>query len=105
MVAKEAIKELISGLLADLPKLKTDQSYFYHDPMYFNYAIYYDSLCEKLNSLDVDKTEPNLFGVYLMSFTAYQILDNGKELWEVAEMLIELLQNKLEELGDNKYQA
>lgn len=80
MVNKEAVQKLISALLNDLPKLKTDQSYFYNEPMYFNYAIYYDSLCESLSNLDEDKTSANLFGVYLMGFMAYQILDNGKEL-------------------------
>ena len=109
MVNEESIQKLISELIEDLPKLKTDQSYFYNEPMYFNYAGYYDSLCESLSDLDDDKTAPNLFGVYLMSFVAYQILDLGKELWEVVEMIIEQLQDKLTEMSKNtaesKYQA
>lgn len=81
MVNKEAIKKLISALSDDLPKLKNDQSYYYNEPMYFNYAVYYDSLCESLSNLDTEAdSKHNLFGVYLMGFVAYQILDNGKEL-------------------------
>ena len=106
MINKQAVQKLISVLLADIPKLKTDQSYFYNEPMYFNYAIYYDSLCEALLALDDDKKGQNIFGIYLTGFVAYQVLDNGKELWEVAEMLIEQLQEKLEELeADTNYEA
>ncbi len=99
MINKQAVQKLISVLLADIPKLKTDKSYYYNEPMYFNYAIYYDSLCEALLALDEDKPG-NIFGTYLTGFVAYQILDNGKELWEVAQMLIEQLQEKLKELEE-----
>ena len=38
MVKKKALEKLIADLLNDIPKLKNDKSYYYNDPMYFNYA-------------------------------------------------------------------
>ena len=40
MIDTQAVRKLIFSLMDDLQKLKTDKSYLYNEPMYFNYAIY-----------------------------------------------------------------
>ncbi len=93
------IEILIKDLEKDLPKLRTDESYFYHEPMYFNYVTYYELLSAKLAELDGNNE--SFFGTYLVSFISYQLIDLGKELAEVVEEVISLLEEKLVELRTN----
>lgn len=90
-----AIKKLIYSLTDDLKKLKTDKSYLRNEPMYFNYAMYWDSLCGKLEELDAINAN---FGSALLLFASTEILNNGKELWQVVESIIDKLNKKLAEL-------
>ena len=95
MIDTQRIKRLVFSLLDDLHKLKTDRSYLYNEPMYFNYAIYWDCLCNKLIELD---TVDNDFGSSLLWSASAEIVDNKKELWQVVELLISKLNKKLIEL-------
>ena len=95
MIDAQCIKKLVSSLLDDLHKLKTDRSYLYNEPMYFNYAIYWDYLCNRLIELDTVDSD---FGSSLLWSASTEIVNNKKELWQVVELLIDKLNKKLKEL-------
>lgn len=95
MIDTQVIKKVLFSLVNDLQKLKTDRSYLYNEPMYFNYAIYWDTLCNKLTELDTAETD---FGSSLLWSASTEIVDNKKELWQVVEQLISKLNKKLVEL-------
>ena len=95
MIDIQVIRKLIFSLTDDLQKLKTDKSYLYNEPMYFNYAMYWDSLCNKLEELNTLNTN---FGSLLLLSASKEIVDNKKELWQVVESIISKLNTKLMEL-------
>ena len=95
MIDAQVVKKLVFSLMNDLRKLKTDKSYLYNEPMYFNYAIYWDSLCNKLEELDTVNTN---FGSLLLWSASAEVVNNKKELWQVVESLISKLNKKLKEL-------
>lgn len=95
MIDTQAVKKLVFSLTDDLKKLKTDKSYLYNEPMYFNYAIYWDTLCNKLIELDTSETN---FGSLLLQSASAEIVNNKKELWQVVESIINKLNKKIKEL-------
>jgi len=99
-INKDKLLELITILEADMPKLEVEESYQRHEPLYYNYVVYYDDLVETLLQV-CGKDKVSIFGTYLVGLLAYQVVEMQKSLYEAVGALLIELRKKYDELTGN----
>ena len=100
-INKDKLFELITILEADMPKLETDESYQRHEPLYYNYVVYYDDLVETLLQV-CGKDKISIFGTYLVGLLAYQVVELQKPLYDAVGMILSELKLKYDDLIKDK---